>query len=50
MRTQIALCIIGFIFVPHVIAADTWVGEKVMQKKPKVKFGDWIGGKQVYFD
>jgi hypothetical protein len=31
-------------------AEDSWVGEKVMQKKPKVTFGDRVGDNQTYFD
>jgi tetratricopeptide (TPR) repeat protein len=35
--------------ITTVRADESWVGEKVMHKKSKVQFGDWVGGKQVYF-
>jgi hypothetical protein len=31
-------------------AEESWVGQKVMAKKSDVQFGDWVGGKQVYFE
>jgi tetratricopeptide (TPR) repeat protein len=50
VRRHLALCLLGFVFVPRLMAADTWVGEKVMQKSPKVKFDDRIGDKHVYLE
>src|SRR3974377_2398382 len=44
--------IVCFTLAPSVAvqAADSWVGQQVMQRKPVVTFGDRFGDKQVYFD